>query len=176
MTDAKYSKEVLALALAREAVASLKRVQPGTELPEDLVYLVDAFDVLDNVGVFSPVDRQTDYTAAADILAANASDRFVSSRGLAHSQVRHPAGRDLPVTPETSALDAAEWADTTRQDMAGHQGLGPRTQELGAPLPDVTQGRSREEFRQVQNLDRGSVYGRDPKPGSHLADEDDGRF
>jgi len=116
----RFSREVLALALAREAVSRLKRAQDGANLPEDVTHFLTAFDVLDNVGVFSPVDKQTDYTAAADILAANASERFVSPVSLAHSQIRHPSGQ-LPVTPESSALDAAEWGDTTRADMARHQ-------------------------------------------------------
>lgn len=132
----RFSKEALALALARESVASLRRAQDGANIPESVVHLLDAFDALDNTGVFSPVDRQTDYTAAADILAANAEDRFVSPRGLAHSQVRHPAGKATPmteVTPDSSALDAAEWGDTTRADMARHQ-LGT---DYGQALKDA---------------------------------------
>jgi len=95
MNDPRYSKEVLALALARESVARLRRTHGGQAgYGEDVRHLLTAFDVLDNAGVFSPVDRQTDYTAAADVLSANAADRFVSPAGLAFSQIRHPSGQE----------------------------------------------------------------------------------
>lgn len=57
-----------------------------------------AFETLDNAGVFSALDEQTDYASAEDILAEAAYD----------------------ITP----VDPAEWGDTTRADMARHQGLG----------------------------------------------------
>jgi hypothetical protein len=50
----------------------------------------------------------------------------------------------MPVAGEP---DPAEWGDTTAADMAAHQGL------------------TREEFRTIQDVNRGADYGRDPAPG-----------
>lgn len=54
-------------------------------------------NILDNAGVFAALDEQTGYAAAEDILADT-------------------TGYDI--TP----VDPAEWGDTTRADMARHQG------------------------------------------------------
>lgn len=63
--------------------------------------VVQAINALDNAGVFAALDEQTEYAAAEDILAEAAGDAL---------------------NKELGALDPAEWGDTTRADMARHQG------------------------------------------------------
>lgn len=57
----------------------------------------EAINTLDNAGVFAAIDEQTDYDVDGGLLAAH----------------------QLP------DVDAAEWGDTTRADMARHQGYTP---------------------------------------------------
>jgi hypothetical protein len=63
----------------------------------------EAFDVLDDAGVFAEIDERYDYAAPLDVLQEIAEAN----------------------TPET--LDPAELGDTTSADMARHQGWHPRT-------------------------------------------------
>lgn len=138
MNDPRYSKEVLALALARESAAALRRatLDPDNRVTEYVRRLQTAFDVLDNQGVFSPVDRQTDYMAAADVLASNAADRTgASPTGLAFSQIRHPSDRPAPGQGFTQDQARALFGDTDVSDSPrGTVGL-PRDVEAG--LKDV---------------------------------------
>lgn len=97
MSD-KISTEALALALARDAVDAIRRSGSLGDPYNPVHRLVAAFDVLDNRGSFSPIDRQTDYMAAADVLAENAAERPAASpAGLAYSQIRHPSRVNQPV-------------------------------------------------------------------------------
>jgi hypothetical protein len=161
MADARYSREALALALARESAAKLKRTDGYPAGDYDTVrHLIQAVETLDNLGIFSAVDRQTDYTAAADILAANAADRpLASPTGLAFSQIRHPSGGDL-------------------NPRAPHETLGERY-GAGPDVPPLTR-------EQIKDANRGSAYGLQPGeapaewgtalPAARPDDTEDGRF
>lgn len=72
--------------------------------------VVQAINTLDNAGVFSALDEQTDYASAEEILAESAAQSL------------------------GAPLNAAEWGDTTRADMARHQGL--ITEPKGTPLDE----------------------------------------
>lgn len=106
-----FSPEVIeALAKARSAVSRMGKptvVNDFDRYAEQGLRLLQAFNTLDNAGVFAALDEQTSYTAAEDILAE-------------------------ATRTSAQALDPAEWGDTTREDMARHYALdaanvfGPR--------------------------------------------------
>jgi hypothetical protein len=105
-----------------EALARLRHAANGivgltSPLARDL-------NTLDNAGVFAALDEQADYAAAEDILADSA--RRDLEKAL-----------DYSLAPGTvPPLDPAEWGDTTREDMARHQGLlvEPKCTPLDEPL------------------------------------------
>lgn len=111
-----YSNEAItALALLRTFAGP----EGGRTLQGQVVQAVRA---LDNAGVFAALDEQTDYASAEDILAESAAISMAS-----RSNPGIPADRALAAMhntwhPERAELDPAEWGDTTRADMARHQG------------------------------------------------------
>lgn len=73
--------------------------------------IVQAFNVLDNKGVFAEIDEANDYASAEEILAESA--------------VRS-------LNEELGKPDPEEWGDTTRADMAQHV----MQERIGAALQD----------------------------------------
>lgn len=108
MTNTFFPEVIEALAEARNAVKHM-----GTEAPEALsrVYtgyaysLAQAFNALDNAGVFATLDEQTGYAAAEGILAEAASRSLDEAAG--------------------GPLDPAEWGDLSRTDIARRSASGP---------------------------------------------------
>lgn len=88
---------IAALAELRTHVQSLQGDRGGSKGAR----MAELVNALDNAGVFAALDEQTGYAAAEDILAEAAGDAL---------------------NKELGALDPAEWGDTTRADMARHQG------------------------------------------------------
>jgi hypothetical protein len=108
-----YSDETIqALAFLRETVAT------GEGTPE----IRKAFNILDDAGVFAALDEQTDYAPAEEILAESAA-MHLDGRLVTLDPALYPQGTVM-------ALDPAEWGDTTRIDLARHQG----TLAVGHPL------------------------------------------
>jgi hypothetical protein len=93
----------------------------------------DAFEALDNAGVFAALDEQTDYASAEDILAESALE---TCPGCGVHQ-GHMIG--------CTRIDWAAWGDTP--------------------------GQTREEFRAVQDVNRGADYGRKPVEITQVQDE-----
>ena len=76
--------------ITSEVIAALTWLRNGWD-GDNSVQAIQAFDTLDNAGVFAEIDQATGYNT-------------------------DPVASDPPVDP-------AEWGDTTRADMARHQGL-----------------------------------------------------
>lgn len=95
----------------------------------------DAFETLDNAGVFAALDEQADYAAAEDILADSARRDLEKALGYSLAPGTVPP------------LDPAEWGDTTREDMARHQGL--LAEPKGTPLDEPLVGRQAEVYRRL---------------------------
>lgn len=109
-----YEQNVIeALARLRTYAAELSGDRGGSKGAE-MAQLVNA---LDNAGVFAALDEQTDYASAEDILAEAARDELDKAAG--------------------GPLDPAEWGDTTRADMARHQGLVRLISTDGEDLTDA---------------------------------------
>jgi hypothetical protein len=102
-----------------EALAQLRHAAAQYDLPVNVKWAINA---LDEAGVFAALDEQTDYAAAEEILAEGAAIDMVR-----RSNPNVPADKALQVLhntwhPERTEADPAEWGDTTRADMARHQG------------------------------------------------------
>lgn len=90
MIRTQYTDDVL------QALAWLRSGWDG----DNSVKAIEAFETLDNAGVFSDLDEQTDYAPAVEILAESARKSVDEALG---------------------ALDPAEWGDTTRADQFARQ-------------------------------------------------------
>lgn len=84
-----------------EALATLRQYAAGERRD-----VRQAFNTLDNAGVFAALDEQTDYASAEEVLA----------------DLTLPETQEAPLLRGGRALDPSEWGDTTRADMARHQG------------------------------------------------------
>lgn len=82
-----------------QALATLRTLAPGylRLTAKETETFREAFNVLDNAGVFAEIDERNEYASAEEILA------------------------EAAVQSVTGTLDPAEWGDTTRADMARHQ-------------------------------------------------------
>lgn len=119
-----FSPETIqALATLREAV------QHSDEISNRLAR---TFKVLDDGGVFSALDEQTDYASAEDILAESA------------------------LSAASPVLDPAEWGDTTQADIALHQGLtqAQAVAMFDAPVDEPLHGKAADEVRDALKYDR----------------------
>ncbi len=99
-----------------------------------MMKISEAINALDNAGVFSDLDQQTDYASAEEIL----QDTY--RRGL---EAQHP-----------NTADPAEWGDTTTADMAEHQTGRHRRVPVDEPLVGAEADRMRERVRALGPLER----------------------
>jgi hypothetical protein len=144
-------KVIEALAWLREFAARNRHPisMIGVEQAERVVQAINA---LDNAGVFAALDEQTDYASAEEILAEGAAIDMVRQSNpnvpadkalqVLHSTWHPERERGVGYPEQKSGRwavadpDLAEWGDTTRADMARHQGVaGDQPEdELGFPL------------------------------------------
>lgn len=113
-----YSNDVI------EALAYLR----SSWIETDHGSAVEAFNVLDNAGVFAALDKQTDYASAEMVLAETY---------LAGLREQYP-----------NTLDPAEWGDTTSADVAERQMGRHRRIPLDEPLMGAEAERMRIALRQ----------------------------
>lgn len=82
-----------------DVIQALARLRNGWD-GENRVEAIEAFNTLDNAGVFQEIDEQTEYESPKEILDAAELAALNEAAG--------------------GPLDPAEWGDTTRLDLARH--------------------------------------------------------
>ena len=130
MIRTQYEPEVL------EALAWILRATSEGMLSSSK--LADHFRALDNAGVFSDLDEQTDYASAEEIL----EDTY--RRGL---EAQFP-----------NTADPAEWGDTTTADMAERQMGRHRRIPLDEPLVGAEAERMRDRLLSQHGEDLTDAY------------------